>query len=144
YRDSKPDFAKSIRAPEGAPNILLILLDDIGFGQPGVFGGPIPTPALDDLAARGLRYTDLNTTSLCSPTRAALLTGRNHHSVGMGTIPELATGYPGYNSILPKNAGTIAQVLRGNGYNTAAFGKWHLTPEFEIGPTGPFDHWPTG
>ena len=144
YKESKPDFPKPVAAPPQAPNVVLILLDDIGFGQPGTFGGSVPTPAFDALAQGGLRYNQFHSTALCSPTRSALLSGRNHHSVGMGTITELATGFPGYTSIIPKSAGSIAEVVRQNGFNTAAFGKWHQTPDFETGPTGPFDRWPTG
>ena len=143
-KDSTPDFPKGVEAPKGAPNILLILTDDTGFGASSTFGGPIPTPALDRVAQRGLRYNNFHTTALCSPTRAALLTGRNHHSVGFGNISEFATGYPGYNSILPKSAGTIANILVGNGYNTSWFGKNHLIPDWLESPDGPFDQWPSG
>lgn len=132
------------RAPPGAPNVLLILLDDVGFGQPGTFGGPIPTPSLDRLARLGLRYNRFHTAGLCAPTRAALLTGRNQHAVGMGTSPELARSDPGYDARLPRSAATVAEVLRRHGYATAAFGKWLLTPEQETGPLGPFDRWPGG
>jgi len=124
--------------------VVLILLDDLGFGQPGTFGGPVPTPALDRLAAAGLRYNRFHTTAICSPTRAALLTGRNHHQVATGTITELATGYPGYNSVWPRSTASVARTLRDNGYSTAAFGKWHNTPDWETQPNGPFDRWPTG
>ena len=144
YKDSKPQFPSTAKPPKGAPNILLILLDDVGFGQASTFGGPVPTPNLDKLAKRGLRYNQFHTTALCSPTRAALLTGRNHHSVGTGVIVEFATGFDGYNSIIPKNAATIAEILRQNGYNTSAFGKWHNTPDHETSIAGPFDRWPTG
>lgn len=143
YKDSHPDFPKPIKAPDKAPNVLLVLLDDVGFGQTSAFGGLIETPNLDRLAARGLRYNQFHTTALCSPTRAALLTGRNHHSVSTGVITELASGYPGYTAILPRSAATIAEVLRSNGYNTAAFGKWHNTPDYETSAVGPFDRWPT-
>jgi arylsulfatase len=119
------------------------LTDDTGFGHPSTFGGPIPTPTLDRLAQNGLRYNRFHTTALCSPTRAALLTGRNHHSANTGVVTEIATGYPGSNGILPGSTALISQVLKANGYNTAAFGKWHNTPRWETGPTGPFDHWPT-
>jgi arylsulfatase len=108
---SKPDFPKEVTAPKGAPNVLLIMTDDTGFGASSTFGGPISTPTFDRIAQRGLRYNNFHTTALCSPTRAALLTGRNHHSVGFGNISEFATGYPGYDSILPKSAGTIANIL---------------------------------
>lgn len=133
-----------IRPPAEAPNIVIILLDDVGFGAAGTFGGPVATPALDDLAKEGLRYNNFHTTALSSPTRAALLTGRNHHAVNAGLVTEVATGFDGYNSILPKSAATVAEVLRLNGYNTAAYGKWHNTPVWEISPAGPFDRWPTG
>ncbi|WP_238845457.1 arylsulfatase [Nostoc edaphicum] len=144
YKESEPDFPKPIKAPENAPNVLLVLLDDVGFGQTSTFGGLIDTPNLDRLAERGLRYNQFHTTALCSPTRAALLTGRNHHSVNTGVVQELATGYPGYTAILPRSAATIAEVLRDYGYNTAAFGKWHNTPDYETSAAGPFDRWPTG
>jgi arylsulfatase A-like enzyme len=142
--DSKPDFPKAVSAPKGAPNVLLILTDDTGFGACSTFGGPIPTPGLDRVAQHGLRYNNFHTTALCSPTRAALLTGRNHHSVGFGNISEFASGYPGYDSILPKTAGTIANILVGNGYNTSWFGKNHLIPDWLQSPDGPFDQWPGG
>jgi hypothetical protein len=142
--DSTPDFPKAVTAPKGAPNVLLIMTDDTGFGAASTFGGPIPTPTLDRLATSGLRYNEFHTTALCSPTRAALLTGRNHQSVGMGNITEFATGYPGYTSIMPKSAGTIGNILVDNGYNTAWFGKHHLVPEWMQGPGGPFDQWAGG
>jgi arylsulfatase A-like enzyme len=142
--ESKPDFPKGVTAPKGAPNVLLILTDDTGFGAPSTFGGPVSTPALDRVAQDGLRYNNFHTTALCSPTRAALLTGRNHHSVGFGNISEFATGYPGYNSILPKSAGTIGNILVNNGYNTSWFGKNHLIPDWLESPDGPFDQWPGG
>ncbi|MBW4596582.1 MAG: arylsulfatase [Brasilonema angustatum HA4187-MV1] len=144
YPESTPDFPAPITAPEKAPNVLLVLLDDVGFGQASTFGGPVETPNLTRLAEKGLRYNQFHTTALCSPTRAALLTGRNHHSVGTGVVEELATGFPGYTTILPKSAATVAEVLRQNGYNTAAFGKWHNTPDYETSAAGPFDRWPTG
>ncbi len=143
-KESKPDFPKAVTAPEGAPNVLLIMTDDTGFGAASTFGGPIPTPTLDRVAKRGLLYNTFHTTALCSPTRAALLTGRNHHSCGMGNITEFATGYPGYTSILPKSVGTIGNILVNNGYNTAWFGKHHLIPEWMQGPGGPFDQWAGG
>jgi arylsulfatase len=120
------------------------MLDDVGFGAPGTFGGPIPTPTLDRIAEAGLRYNQFHTTALCSPTRAALLTGRNHHSAHMGAISEIAYGFPGYDGIIPNSTATIAEILRQNGYGTALFGKAHFTPMWETGPSGPFDHWPTG
>jgi arylsulfatase len=142
--ESVPDYPQPVMAPEGAPNVLLILLDDVGFGMTSTFGGPVPTPNIDKLAKGGLSYTRFHTTALCSPTRAALLTGRNHHSVATGVIIEMGTGYPGYTGIIPKNTATIAETLRDNGYATAMFGKAHNTPETEISPAGPFDNWPTG
>ena len=141
---SKPAWPARVVPPKGAPNILLIMTDDVGFGAPSTFGGIIPTPTMDRIAKNGLRYTNFHTTSLCSPTRAALLTGRNHHSVGFGVISEIATGFPGYNSIMgPENA-TVAKTLKENGYRTSWFGKNHNTPAFETSQAGPFDQWPTG
>ncbi len=131
-------------APKGAPNIVLILLDDVGFGTCGTFGGPVPTPALDRVAANGVRFNQFHTTALCSPTRAAMLTGRNHHTVHMGGIPEGANVFPGYDSVIPKEAASVAEILKQSGYSTAAFGKWHLTPLWEQTLAGPFDRWPTG
>ena len=130
-------------APEGAPNVILVMLDDVGFGSPSTFGGPVPMPALDKVAQRGLRYNQFHTTALCSPTRAALLTGRNHHTVHMGGITEIANSFPGYDSAIPREAATVAEILRLNGYATSCFGKWHLTPSWEMNPAGPFDRWPT-
>ena len=127
-----------------APNIVLILLDDVGFGTCSTFGGPVPTPALDRVAANGLRFNQFHTTALCSPTRAAMLTGRNHHAVHMGNIPEGASAFPGYDCIIPKEAATVAEILKQSGYSTGAFGKWHVTPAHEQTLTGPFDRWPTG
>ena len=144
YTDSEQDFPQAIKAPAGAPNVVVILLDDLGFGQPGTFGGPVPTPALDRLADRGLRYNRFHTTGVCSPTRAALLTGRNQHQVATGMITELASGYPGYSSVWPQSTASVAEVLMENGYSTAAWGKWHNTPDWETSPVGPFNHWPTG
>ncbi len=144
FETSTQDYAQPVTAPKGAPNVVVILLDDLGFGQPSTFGGPIPTPALDRLAAGGLRYNRFHTTGVCSPTRAAMLTGRNHHQSGNGTITELSTGYPGYHSVWPKSVAAIPEVLKQNGYSTAAWGKWHNTPDWETSPMGPFDRWPTG
>jgi len=144
YADSKADVIALPTAPAGAPNVLLILLDDVGFGQTSTFGGPVNTPTLQRLANEGLRYNRFHTTALCSPTRAALLSGRNHHSVHTGCITELATGFPGYDGQWPKESASIAEILRGNHYSTAAFGKWHNTPDHELGACGPFDRWPTG
>jgi arylsulfatase len=141
---STPFWQPRIAPPEGAPNVLLILTDDVGFGAPSTFGGVIPTPALDRIAEMGLRYTNMHSTSLCSPTRAALITGRNHHSVGFGVISEQATGFPGYDSIITKDKATLGRILKDNGYNTSWFGKNHNTPGFQISTMGPFDQWPTG
>lgn len=142
--DSSPSSPPLALPPEGAPNIVVVLLDDVGFGTCSTFGGPVPTPALDRVAAEGLRFNQFHTTALCSPTRASMLTGRNHHAVHMGGIAEGGSAFPGYDCIMPKEAATIAEVLRLTGYSTAAFGKWHLTPLFEQTLTGPFDRWPTG
>lgn len=143
-KDSKPSYPQPVKPPKGAPNVLLILLDDVGFGMCSTFGGPVPTPHMDKLAGNGLSYTRFHTTALCSPTRAALLTGRNHHSTGTGVIIEMGTGYPGYTGIIPRSTTLVAETLRDNGYATAMFGKAHNTPEMEISPAGPFDRWPTG
>ena len=142
--ESQPDRPTITRPPAGAPNVVVVLLDDVGFGSAATFGGPVPMPTLDALAQRGLRYNQFHTTALCSPTRAALLTGRNHHSAHMGAITEIATGYPGYDSVIPQSAATVGEMLRQQGYNTAWFGKGHLTPMWETSPAGPFDRWPTG
>jgi arylsulfatase A-like enzyme len=144
YADSKSWWPQPIHAPTDAPNVAIIVLDDVGFGWLSCYGGPIDTPSMDKLAANGLLYNNWHTTALCSPTRACLLTGRNHHSVGMAAITELATGFPGYNGIMPKEKATIAAMLRLYGYNTYCAGKWHNTPSQETGPEGPFDRWPTG
>ena len=141
---STPWWQPRIVPPQGAPNILLIMTDDSGYGVPSTFGGVIPTPALDRVAAAGLRYTQMHSTALCSPTRAALITGRNHHSAGFGVISEQATGFPGYNSIIGQDKATIGRILRDNGYATSWFGKDHNTPAFEASQAGPFDRWPTG
>jgi arylsulfatase len=141
-RDSKPDFPKPVTAPKGAPNILLILTDDVGFGASSTFGGPIQTPNFDRVAKIGLRYNAFHTTALCSPTRAALITGRNHHSVGFGNITEFASGFPGYTGLMPKNAATIGTILQQNGYTTAWYGKNHNIADWETSEAGPFDHWP--
>lgn len=143
-QSSPPHYAPQPQAPKGAPNVIVIMLDDVGFGALSTFGGPVPTPHLDALAQRGIRYNGFHTTAMCSPTRAALLTGRNQHSVGSGVIGEVATGYPGYNGMIPRSAATFGRVFRGNGYATAWFGKNHNTPIFELTPNGPFDRWPTG
>ena len=141
---SKPCRPATVVPPKGAPNILLIMTDDAGYGVSGTFGGVIPTPALDRIAKMGLRYTQFHSTALCSPTRAALITGRNHHSVGFGVITEQSTGFPGYDSVLgPENA-TVGQILKQNGYATSWFGKEHNTPSFQYSLAGPFDQWPVG
>jgi arylsulfatase len=142
--ESKPWWPPRVVPPKGAPNVLLIMTDDDGFGAPGTFGGVIPTPALDRIAKSGLRYTNFHSTSLCSPTRAALITGRNHHSVGFGVVGEIATGFPGYDSIIPIEKGTIGTILKNNGYATSWFGKDHNTPFFANSQAGPFEQWPTG
>jgi arylsulfatase A-like enzyme len=133
-----------LRPPEGAPNVLVILIDDVGFGATSVFGGPCQTPAMEKLATGGLKLTRFHTTALCSPTRQAMLTGRNHHSVGMGGITEIATGAPGYCSVLPNSMSPLVRTLKLNGYSTAQFGKCHEVPVWETSPAGPFDAWPTG
>jgi arylsulfatase A-like enzyme len=143
-KDSKPWWPPRVVPPKGAPNILLIMTDDQGYGVSGTFGGVIPTPALDRIAKAGLRYTQFNSTALCSPTRAALITGRNHHSTGNGVIGELSTGYPGYDSIIGPDNATIGAILKGNGYATSWFGKNHNTPGFQYSVAGPFDQWPSG
>ena len=142
--ESELDFPPEVTAPKGAPNVLLIMPDDVGFGASSAFGGPIPTPAIERVAAAGVRYNQFHTTALCSPTRSALISGRNHHSNATGVIMELGTGFPGYNSLMPKANGTVAQVLKGNGYNTAWYGKNHNVPDWHSSQAGPFDLWPTG
>lgn len=142
--DARFEPMAPLRPPEGAPNILLVLIDDAGFGSNSAFGGPCRTPTLERLAANGLRYTRFHTTAMCSATRQALLTGRNHHSVGMGTVSDMATAAPGYTSKRPNTAATIAETLRLNGYSTSQFGKCHEIPTWEGSPMGPFDRWPTG
>jgi arylsulfatase len=149
YEDAKDPEAKfppiqPLRPPPGAPNVLIVLLDDVGFGASSAFGGPCNTPTAERLSANGLKYNRFHTTALCAPTRAALLSGRNHHTVGMGVITELATSAPGYNSIRPNTCAPLAQTLRLNGYSTAQFGKCHEVPVWQTSPMGPFDAWPTG
>jgi arylsulfatase A-like enzyme len=143
-KDSKPWWPPRVVPPKGAPNVLLIMTDDQGYGVNGTFGGVIPTPALDRIAKAGLRYTQFSSTALCSPTRAALITGRNHHSAGFGVISELSTGYPGYDSIITPDKATIGTILQDNGYATSWFGKNHNTPPFQYSVAGPFDQWPSG
>jgi arylsulfatase len=142
--DSKPYWPPTIVPPKGAPNVLLIMTDDQGYGVCSTFGGVIPTPALDRIAKAGLRYTQFHSTALCSPTRAALITGRNHHSSGFGVISEQATGYPGYDSVITKDKATIGEILKENGYATSWFGKNHNTPTYVYSLAGPFDQWPSG
>ena len=132
-----------VKAPAGAPNVVIVLIDDLGFGATSTFGGPIPTPTLDRLAQNGLRYNNFHTTALCSPTRAALKAGRNHHTVNMGFITEMATGFPGNTGQMPNTTAPLAEMLRLNGYSTAAFGKWHETAAWEASVSGPSDRWPT-
>ena len=143
-KDSAKDFPQATDAPKGAPNVLLILTDDVGFGASSTFGGPVPTPTMDRLAKNGLRYTQFHTIALCSPSRAALLSGRNHHTNATGVIMEAGTGFPGYNTMMPKSSGTFAEVLKQNGYHTAWYGKNHNVPDWQTSQAGPFDLWPTG
>ncbi len=142
--ESKAWWAPRIVPPKGAPNVLLIMTDDVGFGAPGTFGGVVPTPAMDRIAKAGLRYTNFHSTSLCSPSRAALITGRNHHVAGFGVVGEIATGFPGYNSVIRKENGTIGEILKGSGYATSWFGRDHNTPFYQATAAGPFDQWPNG
>src|SRR6266540_758427 len=142
--DTKFPPIESLRPPKGAPNVLIVLLDDVGFASSSAFGGPCQTPNFEKLAVSGLKYNRFHTTALCSPTRQALLTGRNHHSVNMGGICEIATSAPGYSSVLPKDKAPLALTLKLNGYSTAQFGKCHEVPVWETSPMGPFDQWPTG
>jgi hypothetical protein len=143
-QQSKPWWPPRVVPPQGAPNVLLIMTDDQGYGVSGTFGGVIPTPAMDRIAQAGLRYTQFNSHALCSPSRASLITGRNHHSVGFGVIGELSTGYPGYDSIIGRENATVGTILRDNGYATSWFGKNHNTPGFQYSVAGPFDQWPSG
>ena len=140
--ESTPYWPAPASAPAGAPNVVYVVFDDLGFADLGCYGSEIATPNIDALAAGGLRYTNFHTTALCSPTRAALLTGRNHHSVGMGGLADWDLGFPGMRGRIAKSAGTLAEMLRLQGYNTFATGKWHLTPTFETSPAGPYDQWP--
>jgi arylsulfatase A-like enzyme len=143
-QESEPSFAAVPRPPASAPNVVMIVLDDLGFAQLGCFGSSVATPAIDRLAANGLRYNRFHVTALCSPTRACLLTGRNHHAVGMGFLTDIPTGFPGYDGRIPKSAGMLPRVLRDAGYNTFAVGKWHLTPRWEENASGPYERWPLG
>jgi len=148
YDAKDPDTSfppiEPLRPPAGAPNVLIVLIDDTGFGSSSAFGGPCRTPAAERLAGNGLRYNRFHTTALCAPTRQALLTGRNHHAAGMGGIPEVATSAPGYSSMRPNTAAPLAEMLKLNGYSTAQFGKCHEVPVWQTSPMGPFDSWPTG
>src|SRR5262247_3102634 len=143
-KDSKPYWPPRVVPPKGAPNVLLIMTDDQGYGVTSTFGGVIPTPTMDRIAKNGLRYTQFHSTALCSPTRAALITGRNHHSVGFGVVSEQSTGYPGYNSIIERDSATIGRILQENGYRTSWFGKNHNTPTYQASQAGPFNQWPIG
>ena len=142
--DSSPAWPQPIRAPEDAPNVLLFILDDVGYGQLSAFGGLVETPNIDRVADMGLRYANMHTTALCSPTRSCVLTGRNHHSNGVASIMETATGYPGYDARMPFENGMLSEALRQHGYNTFAVGKWHLSPSEENTAAGPFHRWPLG
>lgn len=144
YKDSRGHFPEPLKAPRGAPNVLLIMGDDIGYGHMSGFGGPANTPVFDRLAKEGLSFANFHTTPVCAASRACLLTGRNGHSVGMGSVPEASLPFPGYNAVIPRSAATVLEILRQNGYGTAWVGKTHLTPVHEITPAGPFDRWPTG
>ena len=142
--DSKKDFPRQVEPPQGAPNVVVIMTDDVGFAASEVFGGPVPTPAFDRIAKAGLRYNRFHTTAQCSPTRVALLTGRNHHTAGTGSIMEMGVGYPGYNTLVSKTLAGIGEILKYNGYNTAWFGKNHNVPDWQNSQVGPYDLWPTG
>jgi len=142
--DSEKDFPRQVEAPNGAPNVVIIMTDDVGFAASETFGGPIPTPAFDRVAKAGLRFNRFHTTAQCSPTRAALLTGRNHHTAGTGSIMEMGVGYPGYNTLVSKRLAGLGKILKLNGYNTAWFGKNHNVPDWQTSQLGPFDLWPSG
>src|SRR6516225_7313931 len=142
--DTKFPPIRQLRPPAGAPNVLVVLLDDAGFGSASAFGGPCQMPTAEHMAAEGLKYLRFHSTALCSPTRQALLTGRNHHSVGMGAITEMGTSAPGNSGVRPKSKAPLARTLKLNGYATAQFGKCHEVPVWETSPAGPFDAWPTG
>jgi arylsulfatase len=144
FKDSEADYPQQVKAPTGAPNVLLIMGDDIGYGHVSGFGGPANTPTFDRLAGDGLIFSDFHTTPVCAASRAALLTGRNAHAVGMGSIPEGSAGFPGYHGNIPRSAATVLDILPKNGYGTAWIGKTHLTPIHEITLAGPFDRWPGG
>lgn len=142
--ESTPAWPTPPQAADGAPNVVIFVLDDVGFGQLSSFGGLVETPVIDRFAQRGLRYTNMHTTALCSPSRGAILTGRNHHSIGLAAIAEVSTGFPGYNGIMPFNKGMLSEILLKNGYNTFMVGKWHLSPPEHETPAGPYDRWPLG
>ena len=144
YADSKSWWPPLATPPAGAPNVVIVLLDDVGYAQFGAYGSDIATPTFDRLASQGRRYANFHTTALCSPTRACLLTGRNHHSNGMARVVELAAGFPGYNATIPKENGFLSEILRDQGYATLAIGKWHLTPATEMAAGSPRDKWPLG
>ena len=144
FGDSQAVRKRLDKEAKGKPNVVIVMLDDVGFGSCETFGGVIPSPGVDRIASKGLTFNQFHTTALCSPTRAALLTGRNHHSVHMGGITEIANSFPAYDSAIPKESATLAEILKQNGYSTGCFGKWHLTPSWEQSPSGPFDRWPTG
>ena len=144
FDQSSPAWPEPVRAREGAPNVLFIVLDDTGYGQFGCYGSPIETPNLESLAEGGLRYNNMHTTALCSPTRSCIITGRNHHSNGMACITEGSTGFPGYNANVPFENGYLSEMLRQHGYNTYAIGKWHLVPADQESAAGPYDQWPLG
>ena len=139
-----PSWPAKTTPPAGSPNVLIVLFDDVGFSDFGCYGSTISTPTIDRLAENGLQYTGFHTTAMCSTTRAALLTGRNHHSVGVGCLANFDSGYPGYRGKISPDAGTLAEILRPHGYRNYMIGKWHVTPLTESGPTGPFDGWPLG
>ena len=143
-RESTKDFPRDVKPPQGAPNVVIIMPDDVGFSATEVFGGPIPTPAFERVANAGLKFNRFHTTAQCSPTRAALLTGRNHHTCGTGAIMEMGVGYPGYNTVLSRKLAGLGEILKYNGYNTAWFGKNHNVPDWQNSQAGPFDLWPTG
>ena len=142
-RNTTPPTPFNVTAPKDAPNVLIVLIDDLGLGATSAFGGPIRTPTMDKLAKSGLRYNNFNTTALCSPTRMAIKTGRNHHTANTGSIMESSTAYPGNTGSLPMSVAPLAEMLRLNGYSTSAFGKWHETAAWETSVSGPFDRWPT-
>jgi arylsulfatase len=143
-REAKAPPRFAVTAPEGAPNVVIVLIDDIGFGHSSAFGGPVRMPTLEKMAGRGLKYNRFHTTALCSPTRVALLTGHNHHANNAGAIMELATAYPGNTGVRPREITTLAEILKQNGFSTAAFGKYHETPPWEVSVSGPHERWPTG